>query len=74
MHQYQLVTNILFYFKFKFDTFPRWSPQDQEGGGQMTVISAGPGYREEKHYKIGNDGHVVEVPNSMTHDARKLYF
>jgi len=56
-------------FEFKFDTFPRWSPQDQEGGGQMTVISAGPGYREEKHYKIGNDGHVVEVPNSMTHDA-----
>merc|ERR1711997_1123374 len=56
-------------FEFKFNTFPRWSPQDQEGGGQMTVISAGPGYREEKHYKIGNDGHVVEVPNSMTHDA-----
>jgi len=56
-------------FEFKFDTFPRWSPQDQEGGGQMTVISAGPGYREEKHYKIGNNGHVVEVPNSMTHDA-----
>jgi len=56
-------------FEIKFDAFPSWSPRTKEGG-QMTVIRAGPGYRNEKHFKIGPNGQVKEVPSTrMDKDA-----
>lgn len=52
-----------------------WSPFSfPEGGpaGKITVIKAGPGYMEEKHYDIGTDGNLVEIteqPPALLNDG-----
>jgi len=33
----------------------------KDSGAKITVIKAGPGYMEEKHYDVGPDGKIVEV-------------
>ena len=38
-------------------------------GGKLTIIQAGPGFHEEKHFDIGPDGQMIEV---QMQDARKL--
>lgn len=35
----------------------------EDSGAKITVIKAGPGYMEEKHYDVGPDGKIVEVEN-----------
>lgn len=40
--------------------------------GKITVIKAGPGYMEEKHYDIGTDGNLVEIteqPPALLNDG-----
>ena len=42
-------------------------------GGKLTIIKAGPGFHEEKHFEIGPDGQMIEVhPEAQMQDARKL--
>ena len=43
--------------------------------GKITVIKAGPGYMEEKHYDIGTDGNLVEItdqPPVLQDDACEI--
>jgi len=47
-----------------------WNPFSQlRSGGQMTVIKAGPGFHEEKHYNIGPDGKLTQVLQQLKSDA-----
>jgi len=38
--------------------------QQSKSGGKITVVNAGPGFIEEKHYDIKPDGEIVEVTNA----------
>ena len=42
--------------------------------GKLTVIKAGPGFHEEKHFDIGPNGKLTEVAPIQMHDARKYLF
>merc|ERR1719510_2279895 len=51
-----------------------WNPfSDQPSDvGQLTIVKAGPGFHEEKHYDIGPNGKLTEIteaPISQEHDA-----
>lgn len=47
-----------------------WNPFSQlRSGGQMTVIKAGPGFHEEKHYNIGPDGKLTQVLQQLKSDS-----
>jgi len=47
-----------------------WNPFNQlRSGGQMTVIKAGPGFHEEKHYNIGPNGKLTEALPEMKSDS-----
>ena len=37
--------------------------------GKLTVIKAGPGFHEEKHFDIGLNGKLTEVELSLLNDA-----
>ena len=39
--------------------------------GKLTVIKAGPGFHEEKHFDIGPNGKLTEVEPIQMHDARE---
>merc|ERR1719167_424987 len=43
-----------------WSAFPFGRPS-KSGGGKITVVNAGPGFVEEKHYDIKPDGEIVEV-------------
>jgi len=43
-----------------------------KSGGKITVVNAGPGFVEEKHYDIKPDGEIVEItqaPATIDHDG-----
>ena len=40
--------------------------------GKLTIIKAGPGFHEEKHFDIGPNGKLTEVNAMPMHDARKF--
>merc|ERR1712098_799976 len=44
-----------------------WSPFGQPEVGKLTVIKAGPGFHDEKHYDIGPDGKLIEITESPMH-------
>ena len=49
-----------------------WSPFGQPEVGKLTVIKAGPGFHDEKHYDIGPNGKLTEVTETPIHkDACK---
>ena len=49
-----------------------WSPFGQPEVGKLTVIKAGPGFHNEKHYDIGPNGKLTEVTETPIHkDACK---
>ena len=41
--------------------------------GKLTVIKAGPGFHEEKHFDIGPNGKLTEVEPIQMHDAREYH-
>ena len=61
-----LKSNTLFQFSRS------WSPFGQPEVGKLTVIKAGPGFHDEKHYDIGPNGKLTEVTETPIHkDACK---
>jgi len=44
-----------------------WSPFGQPEVGKLTVIKAGPGFHDEKHYDIGPNGKLTEVTETPIH-------
>merc|ERR1711990_182846 len=44
-----------------------WSPFGQSEVGKLTVIKAGPGFHDEKHYDIGPNGKLTEVTETPIH-------
>jgi len=44
-----------------------WSPFGQPEMGKLTVIKAGPGFHDEKHYNIGPDGQLLEITETPIH-------
>merc|ERR1719342_895085 len=44
-----------------------WSPFGQPEVGKLTVIKAGPGFHDEKHYGIGPSGKLTEVTETPIH-------
>ena len=49
-----------------------WSPFGQPEVGKLTVIKAGPGFHDEKHYDIGPNGKLTEISETPIHkDACK---
>jgi len=46
-----------------WSAFP-FGQSSKSGGGKITVVNAGPGFVEEKHYDIKPDGEIVEVTNT----------
>merc|ERR1711970_314197 len=44
-----------------------WSPFGQPEFGKLTVIKAGPGFHDEKHYDIGPNGKLTEVTETPIH-------
>ena len=47
-------------------------PFGEHSGGKLTVIKAGPGFHDEKHYDIGPNGKLTEVTETPIHkDACK---
>ena len=56
-----------------FTQFSRsWSPFGQPEVGKLTVIKAGPGFHDEKHYDIGPNGKLTEISEIPIHkDACK---
>merc|ERR1719369_994714 len=44
-----------------------WSPFGQPEVGKLTVIKAGPGFHNEKHYDIGPNGKLTEVTETPIH-------
>ena len=62
-----------FHIKLFFSQFSRsWSPFGQPEVGKLTVIKAGPGFHDEKHYDIGPNGKLTEISETPIHkDACK---
>merc|ERR1719334_391735 len=44
-----------------------WSPFGQPEVGKLTVIKAGPGFHDEKHYDIGPNGKLTEISETPIH-------
>merc|ERR1712203_284061 len=44
-----------------------WSPFGRPEVGKLTVIKAGPGFHDEKHYDIGPNGKLTEVTETPIH-------
>merc|ERR1719234_1409471 len=44
-----------------------WSPFGQPEVGKLTVIKAGPGFHDEKHYDIGPNGKLTEIAETPIH-------
>merc|ERR1712203_1153897 len=44
-----------------------WSPFGKPEVGKLTVIKAGPGFHDEKHYDIGPNGKLTEVTETPIH-------
>merc|ERR1712037_1086728 len=44
-----------------------WSPFGQPEVGKLTVIKAGPGFHDEKHYDIGPNGKLTEISEIPIH-------
>merc|ERR1712012_202660 len=44
-----------------------WSPFGQPEVGKLTVVKAGPGFHDEKHYDIGPNGKLTEVTETPIH-------
>ena len=69
LHQNHL-SFILHIINFQFSQ--SWSPFGQPEVGKLTVIKAGPGFHDEKHYDIGPNGKLTEISETPIHkDACK---
>ena len=62
-----------YHISLSFTQFSRsWSPFGQPEVGKPTVIKAGPGFHDEKHYDIGPNGKLTEISETPIHkDACK---
>ena len=47
-----------------------WSPFGKPEVGKLTVIKAGPGFHDEKHYDIGPNGKLTEISEIPIHIDR----
>ena len=70
---YQMHQNHRGFISSSFTQFSRsWSPFGHPEVGKLTVIKAGPGFHDEKHYDIGPNGKLTEISEIPIHkDACK---